>query len=198
MVAPRSGLVSGRGGEFTGVAPAVRPPCGRRLLLRCRYLRFCAAPLGAFICTILLARPPRAVPHPAPLLLTYLWCLVWPRPLRSCSAVVFIVIVVLISASYSLLVRPSPFLLLLPHPTLPPLPYLGLLRPLTPPRAPLPPALAADISRKDKDVGDRTSWVVARWLVAGGSAPRGKSPSIPLDVVGDSTSRPQFLHRPQQ
>ena len=69
---------------------------------------------------------------------------------------------------------------------------------LAPPYAPLLQAPAADIARRDEDVGDRTGGVMARWLVAGRSAPRGKSPRRPLPVVGDGISLPWFLHRTQQ
>ena len=79
-----------------------------------------------------------------------------------------------------------------------PPPSIRLLRPLAPPRAPLPPAPAADIGCKDEDVGDRTGGVVACWSVAGGSAPHRKIPSRPLAVVGDRISFPRFFHRPQQ
>ena len=74
----------------------------------------------------------------------------------------------------------------------------GPLQPLAPPLALLPPAPAADIAHKYKDVGDQTGGVVARWSVVGGSAPRGKIPSRPRAVVGDGISRPLFLHLPQQ
>ena len=80
----------------------------------------------------------------------------------------------------------------------PPLPSLGLLRPLAPPRGAPSPGLTINISRKDKYVSNQTGGVVAHWSVAGGSAPRGKIPSRPLSVVGDGMSRPRFLHRPQQ
>ena len=64
------------------------------------------------------------------------------------------------------------------------------------PLFPSPPA--ADIAHRDKDVIDWTGGVVSHWSVAGGSAPRGKSPSRPRTVVGDSMSHPSFLHLPQQ
>ena len=78
------------------------------------------------------------------------------------------------------------------------MPSLGILRPLAPPCAPLPPAPAADIARKDKNVGDRTGRGEARWLVAGGSAPHRKCPSGPLAVVRDGISCPLFLHWTQK
>ena len=92
------------------------------------------------------------------------------------------------------------------HPSLlsppaPPLPTsLVALQPLAPAHALLPPAPApaADIARRDEDVGDWTGGVVARRSLAGGSAPLGKWPRRPCVVVGDSISRPQFLHLPQQ
>ena len=85
-------------------------------------------------------------------------------------------------------------------------PYLAMLLPsslgplqlLAPPSAPLPPTPDTNIARGDKDLGDRKGRVVARWSVAGGSVPHGKSPIRPLTVVGDGKSRPRFLHRPQQ
>ena len=61
----------------------------------------------------------------------------------------------------------------------------GPLRPLAPPLALLLPSLAADIARRDKDVGNRTGRVGALMLLADGSAPCGKSPSRPRVVVGD-------------
>ena len=148
-------------------------------------LSYCLAPLARY-------------PPPALLLLTSSWCLVWPCPLHACSAIVFIVDVVLVSAPDSPLIRPSQILFLPPAPVLPPPPSLGLLRLFSLPRAPLPLALAADISHKDEDVGYQTGRVVTCWLVAGGSTSRGKCPNRPIAVVGDGISLPQFLHRPQQ
>ena len=95
-------------------------------------LSYCLAPLARY-------------PPPALLLLTSSWCLVWPCPLHACSAIVFIVDVVLVSAPDSPLIRPSQILFLPPAPVLPPPPSLGLLRLFSLPRAPLPLALAADI-----------------------------------------------------
>ena len=79
----------------------------------------------------------------------------------------------------------------------PPPPSLGLLWPLAPPRAPLPPAPATNIARKDKYVGDGAGGVEARWSLAGGSAPHWKCPRRTLAVVGDGISCPRFLHHPQ-
>ena len=92
------------------------------------------------------------------------------------------------------LIHPS-----LSSPPAPPLPAsLVDLRPLAPAHVPLPPAPAADIALRDKDFGDRTGGVVARRLLAGGSAPLGKWPIRTCVVVGDDISRPRFLHFPQQ
>ena len=86
----------------------------------------------------------------------------------------------------------------LPHPVLPLL-LLSLLPPAGPcirsPRLPLlllPSAPATNIPHRKKDVGNRMGGVVARKLVAGRSAPRGKIPSRPGVVVGDRKSRPLF------
>ena len=62
----------------------------------------------------------------------------------------------------------------------------------------LPPDLAADIARRDEDVGNWTGGVVALWWVAVGSNPCGKSPSMPHIVVGDGMIRPLSRHLPQQ
>ena len=93
---------------------------------------------------------------------------------------------------------PLPSLDLPPAPLRPPPPSLRILRLPALPFAPPPPALAANIDRKDKDVSDRTGGSEARWSNVSGSAPWRKSPKRPLAAVGDSTSRPLFLHRPQQ
>ena len=50
----------------------------------------------------------------------------------------------------------------------------------------------------DEDVGDWTGKVVARGLLAGGSAPRGKITSRPCVVLGDVICHPLFLHLPQK
>ena len=83
-----------------------------------------------------------------------------------------------------------------PSPPLPTSP--GPLRPLAPHHALQPPALAADIARRDENVGDQTGGVVAHWSLLGGSAHHGKCPRSPCALVGDGISRPLFLHLPQQ
>ena len=88
----------------------------------------------------------------------------------------------------------SVFPLLLFYPLRP----CGPLRPLDPSLTLLPPALAVDIARTDKDVGNQTGGVVALISVAGGSARRGKIPSRPRAIVGDGISRPLLLHLPHQ
>ena len=131
-----------------------------------------------------------------PSLLLLTWS--WPNIPRSVSAVVLPrVVVVLLPVSTPPRIHPvvSPFLP--PSPALLLTSYLGPLRPLAPSRAPLPPALAANIACRDEYVGDWTGGVLARWSVVGRSAPRSKIPSRPLAVVGDGKIRPQFLHRPQ-
>ena len=133
----------------------------------------------------------------SPLSLSILTCFLWTRhPRSSSSAGVTHLVVVLnpVSASPPVLPHVSPFqppspILLHPY-------FCRPLRPLAPPFALLPPAPAADIVRRDKDVGDWTGWVVARRSLAVGSAPRGKIPSRPHVFVGDGISRPLFLHLP--
>ena len=95
-----------------------------------------------------------------------------------------------------LCVAPPPSLVLPPSPLTPPPLSLGLLCPPALPHASSPPALAANIARRDKDVGNPMGGGEARWSTAGGSALRGKFPSRPLAVVGDGISRPPFLHQP--
>ena len=72
----------------------------------------------------------------------------------------------------------------------------GPLRTLALPLALLPLAPAVDIACTDKDICNRKGGVVARWLVAGGSASPRKSPSRPRVVAGDGISPPLFLHLP--
>ena len=134
-------------------------PYGRLLLLCCQYLQFCAAPLGAFVYTTRLARSTRAVPPP----LICCWlpdCVVPSGPVLHAPVPPLSSLPLSLSSlsssspppdcrSSTLLHPRSSPLLLCPHPP----PSLGLLQPLAPPRAPLPPAPAADITRKDKDVG---------------------------------------------
>ena len=69
---------------------------------------------------------------------------------------------------------------------------------LLPPHALLPPAPDAEIARRYEDFGNRTGGVVTRWLLTGGSVPRGKFPRSPRAVVGYGISRPLFRHLPQQ
>ena len=157
------------------------------------------SPLHSLLASLLPSWPPPFARH-SPLLLSLLTCSCsWPHLLIACSAVVLVLAAVVlspVSASSRDRPVPSPF----PPPFLELLPpsSLGLLRPLSPPRAPLPPAPAADIVRRGKNISNRTGGVVARWLVAGGSATHGKCPSRPLSLVGDGIIRPQFLHRTQQ
>ena len=74
---------------------------------------------------------------------------------------------------------------------------LVALRLLAPAHVLLPPAPAADIAQRDKDVGDWKGGVVARHSLEGGSVPRGECPKRPHVAVGDGISRPLFLHFPQ-
>ena len=74
--------------------------------------------------------------------------------------------------------------------------FLGPLQLLAPPLALLPPAPAANISLKDKDVGYRKGGVVARRSLAGGSTPCGKCSSRPRPVVWDCIRRPLLRHFP--
>ena len=145
-------------------------------------------------------RPPsRSTPPLLPSLLTLSWGRIWPCPLCACSAILlFLAAVALISVSVSPCGCPVPSLFLPPSLALLPPSSPGPLWTLAPPRAPLPPALATNITRKDKDVRYRTGGVVALWSVVGGSVPRRKSHSRPLAVLGGGISRPQFLQRPQQ
>ena len=144
-------------------------------------------------------------PRRSPLSPSLLTCASWPCFPRSSSAVVLPLAVVLRPVSASPCGHPlaSPFrplasLFRPPSPALL-LPYSRrLLRPLASPLALLPPAPAANIARRDEDVGNRTGGVVARRSVAGVSAPRGESPSRPHVVVGDGIRRPLFLHLPQK
>ena len=93
----------------------------------------------------------------------------------------------------------SPLHLSLPAYPSPPLPTsLGFLRPLAHPHEILPPAPAANIARRDEDVGNWTGRVVTHRSLAGGSAPRGKCLRIPRTLVRDGISRPLFRHLPQQ
>ena len=61
-----------------------------------------------------------------------------------------------------------------------------------------PPALATNIARKEKDVGDRTGGGEMHWKTEGGSVPFRKCPSMTLAVVGYGISRPLFLQFYQQ
>ena len=97
------------------------------------------------------------------------------------ASVVLVTSLFLFADPVSLLVAPlqsltPPDLLLLP------LSSLGILRLPDPPLTPPPPALAVDISCKDKYVGDHTDGGESHWLVAGGSTPHGKCPSRTLAV----------------
>ena len=88
--------------------------------------------------------------------------------------------------------------LVLPTATLtPPLLFLGLLCLPAPPRAPPPLALAADISRKDKYISDRTGRGEARCPTVGRSAPHRMCPISLLYVVGYGIRHPLLLQRPQ-
>ena len=138
----------------------------------------------------LLQRPP-----PPPLLLTCLWpCL----PSSFSTVVLLLAVVVLPPVSASPRDQPVSSLFLPPSLMILSPSSLGPLLSLTLPHAPFYQALAFDIAHREEDVGDWTGGVVARWLVAGRSAPRGKCPSRPFTVVGDGISRPLFLHLPQQ
>ena len=66
------------------------------------------------------------------------------------------------------------------------------------PHAPLPLALATNITCKGKDAGDRMGEGEVFGKTAGRSVPHGNSPSKSLDVMGDSISRTLLLHLPQQ
>ena len=105
------------------------------------------------------------------------------------AAVVAFASVFLLAAPTLLCVSPPPPLFLPLAPIPPPPPSLGLLRLPAPPCAPPPPAPAANIARKDKDVGNWTSGVVARGSVASGSAPCGKR-AAPYSYTYPSSSTP--------
>ena len=152
-------------------------------------------PLHPLLALLLSPRPSLSWRSPlSPSLLTWYS---WPGLPRSVSAVFLPrAVVFLLPASASPRGRPAayPF-----HPTS--LALLspssrGPLWPLAPPLAPLPPAPAANIVRRDEDVGDQTGGVVELRLVAVMSAHRGKIPSRPHAVVEDGISRPLFLHLP--
>ena len=154
-------------------------------------------PLHPSLALLLSPRPPLLWRSPlSPSLLTWDF---WPVLPRSVSAVLLHrVVVFLLPVSASPRGRPAASLF---HPTSPA--FLspssrGPLQPLAQPLAPLPPAPAANITRRDKYVGDQTDEVVALRSVAGGSAPRGKIPSRPRAVGGNGISRPLFLHLPYQ
>ena len=218
MAALSSYLIRGRGGGFPGVAPAVPcTPMYRSLaaFLHASWRRFqpihYPPPLRSSLPPLspIPLNPPRSCgstprlrcrsPPGRPS------CVAFPRCHRCLpgGGTVFRAISTPSSSSLRSL-YPPPCLRLparttcvLPtYPALLPPSALGILRPLAPPCAPLPPALAANIACRDEDVGNWTGRVVALWLVAGGSAPRGKSPRRPLAVVGDGISRPWFFHRP--
>ena len=153
---------------------------------------------------LLSALSSRSVPsaqysHYTPLLIT---CVIGPCRLpQTRDTIVFVTVVFLFATPVGPLVSSHSYLILPPSSPPPPPPPLGLLRPPVLPAltcTPLPPALAANITCKDKNVGDRTGKGESRLLVAGGSAPYGKCPSRPLAVVGDGIIRTLFLHRPQQ
>ena len=158
-------------------SPLPNPPHSRRYTPRARR----RSPLG---------RPCSATPL-SPLLLT---CESWSRCPHSISAVVFPCEVVLNPVSAWPRGRPKGSLFRPPSNFLLPPSSRRPLRPLALPLTPLPPTLAADIARRDEDAGNWTGGVGALRLVAGGSAPRRKSPSRPRIVVADGISRPLFLH----
>ena len=194
---PRRFLVSPLPSPPAVCRPNMPPPWSSHPHLSPSRLNTCRSIRRFRLRSLLQPLPSSSTPPPAPTFLAW-----WPFPrLPPARAVVTIVAdaaAVLVSAPRSPLVLPSLFPFLPPPPAPLPPPSLRLLRPLAPPRAPLPPSPAADIARKDKDVGDRTGGGDAIWSVAGGSAPRSKCTSRPLAVVGDGISRPRFLHRPQQ
>ena len=136
-------------------------------------------------------------PWRSPLSPSLLTCVSWSRRPRSSSAVVLHLMVSLRPVSASSHGCPQAPLFRPSSPDRFPPSYCRTLRPLAPPLALLPPALAANIARRDEDIGNWTGGVVARRLVAGGSAPRGKIPSRPRVVVGDGISLSLFLHLPQ-
>ena len=101
----------------------------------------------------------------------------------------------LVSRSAPIVTRvvPCPSLDIPPAPLPPYLLSFGLLWPPAPPLVPPPPAPAADISCMDKYVGNRTGRGDSCWSNPGGSAPHGKCPNSPLDMGGESISRPLLL-----
>ena len=193
MAAPCSRLVSGRGGGFPGIAPAENLHPQDALPFRCpaspmtlpSALLFPIPPPPTVVASSSVVNPSDSAPLHSALLsaLSYgppplrstpplLRCclsdyvafpgpiLRGPVPLSSSSSQpsslslppTYLLSPLFCSHSFSLIRIPSP-----PPP-------LGLLRPLAPPRAPLPLAPAADIVRRDKYVGDSTGEVVARCI----------------------------------
>ena len=131
-----------------------------------------SSPLHSVLSSALSSRSvPSTQYFPADLLLLTCVSPVTFRLTLARAAVVSVTAVFLLSAPNSLRVSPPPSLFLPPVPTPPHPPSLGILRPPAPPPALPPPALAADIARKDKDFGNQTSGGEARWLVAGEQAP---------------------------
>ena len=113
----------------------------------------------------------------------------WPLCLRPASVVVLSLAFVprIISVMPCGPLQASPFRT--PSPVTPLPSSHRPLQLLAPPLALLPPAPAADIARKDKDVGNWTSGVVARGSVASGSAPCGKR-AAPYSYTYPSSSTP--------
>ena len=152
-------------------------------------------PLHPLLASLLSPRP--SLSWRSPLSPSLPTCASRPCLPRSVSAVILpYAIVLLLSVSTSHRGRPAAYPFQLLSPDLLPPSSRGPLQPLAPPLAPLPPAPAANIVRRDEDVGDQTGGVVALRSVAGRSAPCGKIPSRPHAVVEDGISRPLFLHLP--
>ena len=178
------------------------PPCplrGISLLLLILLLRLLSAPLGAFLCALLrdstacTVLPPCSVLFPALWRVLYrlsppshchcrrqccLWCLL-RLPLHAMRRYPYVPVSPSCPPSSTSAVTQAP----------------DSARSAS--RAP-PPSPAANISGKDEDVSKRTGRGGAHQSTAGGSAPRGKFPNRPLDLVGDGIRRPLFLHCPQQ
>ena len=157
-----------------------------------------SSPLHSALSSVLssVPLPPARYFPPAPLYFLHAGRSFVVRPLPPAAVAVAVAdVAFMVSRSAPSMPRVVPC----PSLNLPPPPLsLDLLRPPAPPLAPPPLAPAANISRKDKDVGNWTGRCETHWLTAGGSAPRGKCPIIPLTVVRNSIIHPLFLQRPHQ
>ena len=201
--------------------PALVPTCGPPALISCvphgDAVSVSSLPFGSpaviLSYSIFSAEPPRSCcsdpsiasslspwlsPRRSYLSPSMFTCESWTRRPCCIYAVVLPHALILRHVSASLRVCPDASPFLPSSPDLLPLSSCGPLRPLAPSLALRPPALAADIARRDEDIGNQTGRVGALRSVVGGSAPRRKSPSRTCVVVGNSISRPLFLHLPHQ